>query len=134
MPIRESERRKYPPPKEWKLIRARILARDLQRCKWCSVPNGRFVVRTLGGQTWELRSEWDLEACALDGERAVRIVLTVAHLDHDPANNADENLAALCQRCHLRHDIRQHVYNARRTRARKAGQIEMPFVEEGRRR
>lgn len=30
-------------------------------------------------------------------------VLTVDHIvDHDPANVSDDNLAALCQRCHLR--------------------------------
>lgn len=30
-----------------------------------------------------------------------RVVLTVAHLDHDPTNCADENLRAWCQRCHV---------------------------------
>ena len=30
-----------------------------------------------------------------------------------------ENLAHLCQRCHLRHDIKEHVENARRTRESK---------------
>ena len=29
-------------------------------------------------------------------------MLTVHHLDMDPANCQDYNLAALCQRCHLR--------------------------------
>lgn len=32
------------------------------------------------------------------------IVLTVAHLDHQPENCADTNLRALCQRCHNRYD------------------------------
>lgn len=27
-----------------------------------------------------------------------RILLTIAHLDHDPRNCSDDNLAALCQR------------------------------------
>ena len=31
-----------------------------------------------------------------------RALLTVAHLDHDPGNNAEDNLAALCQACHNR--------------------------------
>src|SRR5690606_33293990 len=42
-----------------------------------------------------------------------RIILTVAHLDRNPANNDRDNLAALCQRCHLRHDIRQHITSRR---------------------
>lgn len=33
-----------------------------------------------------------------------RVVLTVAHLDHTPENCADDNLKAMCQRCHLAYD------------------------------
>ena len=36
------------------------------------------------------------------------MVLTVAHLDHTPENNALTNLKAMCQRCHLRLDSFQH--------------------------
>lgn len=34
----------------------------------------------------------------------IRVVLTVAHLNHDIKDNRSENLRALCQRCHNRHD------------------------------
>ena len=48
------------------------------------------------------------------------VVLTVAHLDHDPANNGAPgdrpNLRALCQRCHLWHDRLTHQQNAYATR------------------
>jgi hypothetical protein len=33
------------------------------------------------------------------------VVLTVAHLDHTPENCADDNLKAMCQRCHNRYDM-----------------------------
>lgn len=33
-----------------------------------------------------------------------RVVLTTAHLDHNPMNCARENLRAWCQRCHLAYD------------------------------
>lgn len=39
------------------------------------------------------------------------VILTVAHIDHDKTNNRFNNLAALCQKCHLNHDIHQHVAN-----------------------
>jgi hypothetical protein len=41
-----------------------------------------------------------------DGQvhRIIRIVLTVAHLDHTPENCCDDNLKALYQRCHNRYD------------------------------
>lgn len=49
------------------------------------------------------------------------VVLTVAHVDHDPTNNAAENLRAWCARCHLAHDAEHHAKNARATRrGRKA--------------
>ena len=128
MPIRESERHKYPPPEEWRSIRAHILNRAGHKCEWCGAPNERFIIRFPDGSI-ETRSEADLDAAALDGERTVKIVLTIAHLDQDPTNNAEENLAALCQRCHLHHDRKQHMFNAARTRSRKTGQAEMPFLE-----
>ncbi|MDR1897087.1 MAG: hypothetical protein LBR10_09890 [Prevotellaceae bacterium] len=33
-----------------------------------------------------------------------KVVLTVAHLNHDTTDNREENLKALCQFCHLKHD------------------------------
>ena len=33
-----------------------------------------------------------------------KVILTVAHLDHDITNNSFFNLRALCQRCHLQYD------------------------------
>jgi hypothetical protein len=45
-----------------------------------------------------------------------RVVLTVAHLDHDPSNSADTNLLAMCQRCHLKYDEAHHQRNAAKTR------------------
>ncbi len=65
----------------------------------------------------------------IDEHRWVRIVLTIAHLNHDPRDNRDENLQALCQWCHLHHDVRFHHANARRTRARKAGQSWLEGME-----
>lgn len=37
-----------------------------------------------------------------------RVFLASAHLDHDPGNNQQRNLAALCQRYHLAHDRPEH--------------------------
>ena len=80
MPIRESEKARY--PKDWPAISKRIRERENQRCKWCEAQNG--------------------EPHPITGSK---VVLTVAHLDHTPENCADDNLAALCQRCHNRYDL-----------------------------
>ena len=37
------------------------------------------------------------------------IVLTVAHLNHQPEDCREENLKAMCQRCHLRYDRDHHA-------------------------
>ncbi|MCZ2115135.1 MAG: hypothetical protein LC131_15105 [Anaerolineae bacterium] len=48
-------------------------------------------------------------------ETGSRVVLTVAHMDHDRTNNDPANLRALCQRCHLDWDRDHHLRNRRRT-------------------
>lgn len=48
-----------------------------------------------------------------------KTVLTVAHLDHNPANNSEDNLKCLCARCHLQYDHKHHLQNATRTRRNK---------------
>ena len=44
----------------------------------------------------------------VDIDRLVVVKLTVAHLNHTAGDDRDENLAALCQGCHLRHDVAHH--------------------------
>jgi len=58
-----------------------------------------------------------------------KVVLTVAHLDHDPGNSDPDNLRAMCQRCHLRYDVEHHKASAARTRDRKRGQSRLPGLE-----
>jgi len=41
--------------------------------------------------------------------RTTRVILATAHLDSDPTNNAQANLKALCQRCHMIHDRPEHL-------------------------
>ena len=59
-----------------------------------------------------------------------RVVLTVAHLGvpypdgrpgdkHDKSDCRPENLAALCQKCHLNFDRADHLARAKATRERK---------------
>lgn len=48
------------------------------------------------------KSQWKCERCGHANEVETGHVLTVHHLDGDKSNCAEWNLAALCQRCHLR--------------------------------
>ena len=62
-------------------------------------------------RTWRNGRGRSLRRLALGGDIAVRttrIALAAAHLDHDPTNNRLRNLKALCQRCHMLHDLDEH--------------------------
>lgn len=73
--------------------------------------------------------DWRCQDCGVQcyrpGEPAVdrRLVLTVHHIDHNPGNCDDDNMIALCAPCHLWADAEHHARNAKRTRARRAGQL-----------
>jgi len=125
MPIRPENRSRY--PAHWPEIRERIRVRSGDRCEWCGVHNHAVGYRQPDGVFVMLgRSPEDAgmacDAAEADGFKVIRIVLTVAHVhDHDPANCDDANLAHLCQRCHLRHDIDHHKQTAYATRRARLG-------------
>ncbi len=54
-----------------------------------------------------------------------KVILTVAHVDHDKNNNRFDNLAALCQKCHLNHDLPQHINNRKYGRNWKKNQLRL---------
>ncbi len=72
-----------------------------RRCEGCGVPHGALIAK---GRTWETRMDWRLLVPGTAEVPSTEIVLTIAHLDQDPTNNADENLRAWCQLCHITHD------------------------------
>lgn len=106
-------------PENWKAISLAIREREGWQCKWCGAINGQPHPDT-----------------------GSKVVLTVAHLgaphaDGRPGNKHEkldvrpENLASLCQRCHLNFDRDEHMENAARTRRRKkieTGQV--TFVDD----
>ncbi len=105
MPINYS---KY--PDNWlSEIRPRILERAQHQCElngcvnkhllsyWSAKKNGKVV-------GW---FEDEEHARSIDpNTKMVRVVLTIAHLDHDEENKdvKDERLMSMCQLCHLRYD------------------------------
>lgn len=98
-------------PKDWRKIRVRILARAENQCE-CVGECG--LHRTTPGP----RRCCEVHHASARWAKG-RIVLTIAHLDHDTQHNGPEHLKALCQRCHLRYDVGIHARNAAATRERK---------------
>lgn len=131
-------------PTNWPEITANLKKQVGQMCEQCGLENYRWIFRN------KLKPECFVY-CDSDGSifeedvednfyrnrteypsRPHQVILTTAHLDHNPANNDRSNLRVLCQRCHLVHDLPHHMANARKTRIRKkhaakleAGQVVM---------
>lgn len=104
MPI---DYKKY--PDNWRSeIRPAILQRAENRCEWCSAPNGMYGSRGEDGEFIPALAGEIADGMDYAGNKVIKIVLTVAHLNHNINDNRPENLAALCQRCHLSHDKDQH--------------------------
>ena len=117
MPIRQSERHRY--PKNWKQISHRIrFERAGGKCEWpfCEAPHGEVIFRLKADpEQWRDVNPGDLEEPD-PNYRAVKVILTVAHLDHQPENCDDTNLMALCQLHDLRYDKDHHAKNSSATR------------------
>lgn len=128
MPIRPENRARY--PKDWPEIRRRILDRARYRCEHegCAAFHGaegywrdgefRRMPFTLKNAGYKVG---DTVACADGSElKIIKIVLTIAHLDHTPENCDPANLRAWCQRHHLAYDAEHHKVTAYRTRKANA--------------
>jgi hypothetical protein len=126
MPIRPENKSRY--PANWKSeVVPRIRARSGNRCECtgqCGVEHGHSYCTDLselgrcgidnGDVSYMIDGRWQVclesevgdEMERRNGKKyhAVRIVLTVMHLDHQPENCADENLLHACQGCHNRYD------------------------------
>lgn len=87
MPIRPENKKRY--PKNWQQIREAILKRANNRCEFCGRLNHSMVENKQG--------------------KMIKVVLTVAHLNHTPEDCRPENLRALCQACHNRYDAKHRA-------------------------
>ena len=120
MPIKEENKKLY--PKNWKQIREQILQRAKNRCEFCGVENHIEGFRTKGGRFLRTdNNELNTRIAKCLGYKIFKIVLTIAHLDHNPENNSPENLRALCQKCHLTYDKVHHAETRRKTLLKKKG-------------
>ena len=115
MPILFENRHYYKAP-AFIHAREQVLKRAGDKCEFCGVKN-----KTEGYWLNDHFSETLLHVPL----KTILIVLTVAHLDHDPANNDLDNLRALCQRCHNRHDAKDRAKNRKLRVERRERQMEL---------
>lgn len=149
-------------PANWKEISDRIKTRAGWKCEQCGLPHGAIVARYKSDKSsfllWDEKREvwldgWDGKPIYrpeyakfwddYEIENPTKIVLTTHHMGapypdgrpgdvHDKMDCRDENLIALCQRCHFIADLPYHIISARISRAAnkrkrqlEAGQMEL---------
>ena len=61
----------------------------------------------------------------LHSQKGSKVILSTAHLDHNPANNLEHNLAALCQKCHNTYGAAKRHSNRLRREKDAAGQLRL---------
>ncbi len=116
MPIDYS---KYPPNWKTEIVPA-VLKRANNCCEFCGLENKSIVhaiklwIRDFTGR-YKLQTLWfrnvqdAIRESQGQGFTYKKVVLTIAHLDHDELNHEVElhRLKALCQLCHLRYDAKE---------------------------
>lgn len=114
MPIDYS---KYHP--EWKdKIRPDILKRAAMRCEQCGIRH-KWKGFRIKGVFHRVNDEKQEAAAVSAGYRVFRVILTIAHLDHNIGNNNYNNLKALCQQCHNRYDAKNRAITRKLKKANK---------------
>ena len=107
MPIKPENKARY--PDNWKSeVRPAILERADNRCEGSpDYPDCRAV---------------NYEPHPVTGSK---VVLTIAHLDHQPENCEPDNLKAWCQRCHLNYDKDHHAISRQDSKEKESGQTSL---------
>lgn len=104
MPIRPSQKHRYPP--DWpKISRYVREVREVRAGDRCEGSPAYPDCRAENGQPHPMTGS--------------RVVVTVAHLDHTLENCDLANLRAWCQRCHTTYDAKQHAQTRRREKIKQ---------------
>jgi hypothetical protein len=140
MPIRPENRARY--PRDWQEISLRIRTeRAAGRCE-CRGECGHdhlaeFDENPAADLVDDLIAAFgpDFLRCLAENGRPhpvtdSTVVLTVAHLNHTPEDCRDENLKAMCQRCHLAYDRSHHAETRSATKQLALAQMMEPLWEE----
>ena len=119
MPIKPENRGRY--PQDWPQISAWIkVERAGGRCE-CMGECGRSAAH-LDPEDSRCRNRHGEPRWGGAASQCM-VVLTTAHLDHQPENCDPDNLLAMCEGCHLHHDRHHHA------RSREARRIALLGME-----
>lgn len=133
MPIRPENRHLYPP--NWVEISTNVKKEAGWRCEVCGVQHNAqgFWIEDEFWTLQEIFNKLNDEGVDVLGDndipmdkKPIKIVLTTAHLDHDPTNCERSNLKAMCQRHHNRYDAEHRKQTRKDTKL--TGQLMLDFT------
>ena len=121
--MKKESKSKY--PWNWNQISANVIfGRAQNRCESCKLLNGSIIER-MRMDRYRYVSKLEIDEMYYDAKKEscsifkilkrrgyVRIILTCAHLNHNEMDCSNENLKALCQRCHLNYDRSNNRFRA----------------------
>jgi hypothetical protein len=144
VPIKPENAARY--PANWNHLAREAKERSGWKCVHMGCGARQYAVGVWEGDVWhelghvghelfgaykdarQMAAEIQWERCGDEPNAAPKvivIVLTTAHLDHEPENCAPENLAPMCQRHHLAYDAKHHAETAYTTRKAKANTLDL---------
>jgi hypothetical protein len=107
-------------PKNWKAISAEVRerAKNADGISQCECMGECGLHRTTGGP----RRCIELHRHPAKWAKGI-VTLTTAHLCHKPKCARRKHLKAMCNRCHLRYDVKLHIEHRRQNREKATGQL-----------
>jgi hypothetical protein len=112
---------------DWAAISCNIrVHRAGNRCEVCKIPNDLIIRRAKDGSYRVINDEeikqWTYltkivklkSMVAIKKLGLKKVVLSVAHIDHNEKNDSSANLLCACQWCHLKHDRKDNWMRRKR--------------------
>jgi hypothetical protein len=123
----KQKRKRYNP--DWSAVSCNIrVHRAKNHCEVCGIENLLIIKRAKNG-SWRVATDDELrliqwykdqlhwkEQRILKTLLLTKIILTVAHIDHNEHNDNPTNLLCLCQKCHFTHDRKDNWIRRKRHR------------------
>lgn len=116
MPISKENKKLY--PSYWKYLSYWIRFKRAEGYCECKGECGQK-------HFWTKDPSPDTRCAMFDKKYGGGAVLTVAHLDHNPANNSEKNLKAYFEGCHLRYDSKRHQESRKKNSDKKRGVLRL---------
>lgn len=135
--MNKEQRRKY--NADWQATSCNIrIHRAGNKCEVCKIDN-EIIIKRFSNNTWRLADIGELGLVehfktqfkmkmhqAIKAAGLKKVILSVAHLNHNEKDDRPENLLCGCQWCHLKHDRADNWMRRKRHKATQMTLFDLP--------